>query len=218
MKGRPRTTGARAGFSLLEVAVVLALLSLVMGAIGMAGLSSVRAYRTGTLRVELDVQASRSARRLARELVGSSRQVLLPDPLAPFGTDTLDYQQSVGAAGGVIVWGPPLRIEFQYETGELDDGLDNNGNGSIDEGNLVWTQNPGAVNERSVIWCHGVRECLEGEIPNGLDDNGNGLIDERGLSIDRVGDKLTIRLTLEQRDVDGRLVTRTVETSVRMRN
>ena len=100
MKGHPRTTGARAGFSLLEVAVVLALLSLVMGAIGMAGLSSVRAYRTGTMRVELDVQASRSARRLARELVGSSRQVLLPDPLAPFGTDILDYQQSVGAAAG----------------------------------------------------------------------------------------------------------------------
>jgi hypothetical protein len=107
---------------------------------------------------------------------------------------------------------------LELETGEQDNGLDDNGNGLVDEGVIVWTENPGLVDERRVIRSHWVREYLEGELPNGLDDNGNGLRDERGLCFSIEGDVLTIRITLERRDDDGRIHTKTVQTSVRVRN
>ena len=108
-------------------------------------------------------------------------------------------------------------LSFEYEIGELDDGLDNNGNGLIDEGRLVLTENAGLTNDRRVItrW---VAELLEGELDDGLDNNGNGLVDEPGFLVERIGESLIVRVTLQKRDAEGRLMTRTARTSVRLRN
>jgi hypothetical protein len=83
---------------------------------------------------------------------------------------------------------------------------------------IVRRENAGTASERTIVLTRWVRELLEGELPNGEDDNGNGLIDEPGLSFDVIGEVWTIRLTLERPDNKGRLVTHTVQTSVKTRN
>ena len=104
--------------------------------------------------------------------------------------------------------------------GELDNGVDDNGNGLVDECRIEFQ--PDVVGDPGLVigWGSFVREYLEGEIPNGVDDNGNGLVDERGLCLtyDNASGVLTVRLTLERLDPLGRPLTRTVETAVQVRN
>ena len=88
----------------------------------------------------------------------------------------------------------------------------------IDECEAVLVMDENGPDEQTIVLAHEIREFLEGETQNGLDDNGNGLVDERGLCFERTGDDLALRLTLESRDREGRLVTRTLETSVYPRN
>ena len=83
---------------------------------------------------------------------------------------------------------------------------------------VYWSQNPGAENERRVIWTSLVAPYLEGELPNGIDDNGNGLIDEKGLNFVVDRNAITIRLTLERVLDGGEIVSKTVDTTVTCRN
>jgi hypothetical protein len=71
---------------------------------------------------------------------------------------------------------------------------------------------------QEVVLCGSVRPRAPGEIANGIDDNGNGLVDEAGLSFELSGRTLTIRLTLERPDRVAGTLSRTVTTSVRLRN
>ena len=64
----------------------------------------------------------------------------------------------------------------------------------------------------------GVAEFFEGELSNGLDDNGNGVIDEADLNIHRAGDVLNIRLTVQDSLGQNVVLTRTLQTSTRLRN
>jgi hypothetical protein len=208
----------RSGFGLIDLMIAVLVLGLLFGSIAAVGRTSTQVYRTGTVSVDVDARLRRTMDRIVRELISSGLHVLVPDPQPPIGSETLDYLQSAGVASGAILWGEPRRIAFEYELGEVDDGIDNNGNGSIDEGAVVLTIDVGGPNERRVVLCHGVREYLEGEVPNGLDDDGNGLRDEKGLSFSVEGGHLAVRLTVERRDEDGRPITRTIETSVKPRN
>jgi hypothetical protein len=210
--------GGNAGLTLIEVTVSMVLLTVITGAVLLAGESSSKTFRSGTARAQIESSASRTLDRIVRELMSTGSTVLVPDPTGDGGSSTLTFQQCVGVAGTSLQWGLPVRIELQLETGETDDGTDENENGLIDERRVTWTVDPGALGEKSATWCHDVREYLEGELPNGLDDNGNGLEDEAGLCFVRSGQVLTVRLTLEQLDFEGRTMTRTVETSVRLRN
>ena len=109
-------------------------------------------------------------------------------------------------------------IAFEYETGEIDDGRDNNRNGLVDEGVVVLLRDAGGANEQRVVLCHGVRERLEGELVNGLDDNGNGLVDEKGFCLQWVDGVLALWLSIELIDGNGMHEVRTLQTSVRIRN
>jgi hypothetical protein len=209
---------ARAGLTLVELAISMTMLTVILGAVAVATLRGNDAYNTGRTVAELETRAQRMVSQIALELRGARRAGLVPDPLPPFGSSTLDYQVNTGFAGGAIAWSAPLRIALEYSLNEVDDGADNDSNGVADECSVVWRRNPGAANEERVVWGNWVREFLEGETPNGLDDNGNGLVDERGLSFAVTGDTLAIRLTLERLDPDRRLITRTVETAVGLRN
>jgi hypothetical protein len=214
--GNSRRT--RQGLTLVELAISMTMLTVILGAVAVATLRGNDAYNTGRSVAELETRAQRILSQIAQDLRGARRDGLVPDPLAPFGSATLDYQVNTGFAGGAVVWSAPMRLSFDYSAAEADDGADNDSNGLADEGSVVWRRNPGAANEERVVWGNWVREFLEGELPNGLDDNANGLIDERGLCFQAAGDTLTIRLTLERRDPDQRLITRTVETAVGLRN
>lgn len=205
---------ARGGYSLVELALATAILTIVLGSLTLFGRRSAQALRSGTAQADLDARLRNTVVRVTRELLPSGFRVLVPAATA----DRVDYRKADSVANGTLVWGVPQRLAFEYEAGELDDGLDNNQDGFVDEGMVVWTIDPGQPGELRTVLCHGVREHPQGEIENELDDNGDGLVDERGLSFEREGEALRIRLTLEGRDPEGRALVRTLETGLQPRN
>lgn len=212
----------RSGFTTIELMIAMAIFGAVFSAFALATLSASDSYKVGSARSELEAKAYRTLERITSSLDHAQRTTVNPEPSPPLGSSSLDFQEPSALAGSALMWTSPVqRFAFVIDPAEVDNGVDDNGNGLIDEGTVVWTEDPGGANERSVIICRNVREFLAGEVFNGLDDNGNGLRDERGLSFDIVNalsDVVTVRLTLENRDEEGRLLTSTVETSVRIRN
>jgi hypothetical protein len=185
----------------------------------MLGSTSVRLFGAGVTQASVEAGARRALDRLSRELTSARAGSLESLPASPLWQDGIDFDRvrSMRAADGRITWSSN-RVEFRHEPEEADDGLDNDGDGLVDEGLLVLVQDAGGPEEHETVLAHGVREYLEGELPNGLDDNGNGLIDERGATFERVGGDLCLHLTLEARDREGRLVTRTLVTTAWSRN
>ena len=208
----------RAGFTLIEMAVVAAVLALALGSLALFGRRSALALRSGATQSDLDSRLQNTLVRISKELLPSGFRVITPTVTPPEGASAIEYRKSAGAVNGTLEWGERNRIAFEYETGELDDGLDNNDNGFVDEGVVLWTLDVGQPGELRTVLCHGVREHARGETPNGEDDNGNGLLDERGLSFERSGEGLRVRLTIEDRDPEGRVLTRALETEIQPRN
>ena len=213
--GRSR---GRSGVGLLEIVISVSLLALVFTSVGFLAQRASATFDEGMFRAELDADAHRALRAVAEELseagfADMSKPSALGDPF-------VDYRRNVGwdEVAGAIDWGDWSRVEFQYETGEVDNGLDDNGNGLVDEGVAVRLVNPGQADERRFVLARGVREHLEGEQATGADDNGNGLMDERGLCFELVGTTVVVHLTIERTDPDGRLVARTVRTAVEVKN
>jgi len=159
---------------------------------------------------------------MAHEIGNAGRGSLFPNPqpvpgIQGLGTSTLDFQACVGTAGKVPLFGPVQRLALELEPSELDNGLDDDADGLVDEGLVTWTTDLGGPSPRRAVLATGVGELLEGELANGADDNGNGLTDEPGLVFDADGERLILRLTL-QRTNDGRVSVRTSETSILLRN
>jgi hypothetical protein len=169
---------------------------------------------------DLEAQARRIVDRILLELMDADRSSLVLTPPAPFGASSIDYARGEGVVGGVLAVGPRRRIRWRMVDTEIDDGVDNNNNGLIDEGQIELLPDAvGAPNEVIGLGSY-VREYLAGETPDGADNNANGVIDERGLCMtyDAATQTVTVRVTLERFDPLGGLVTRTVENSAQIRN
>jgi hypothetical protein len=215
-----------AGFTLIEILIATTVLFLTLGAVAMVSNANNSAYRTGITNAQLESQVGIVIDRIVGELTMAGAETgagngALPSVVSGVGSAELSYSRADGIANGQVTWSPPRRIVLEYELGELDDGLDNNGNGLVDEGRLVLVEDEGGPNERRLVLTRWVSEYLEGEFPNGLDDNGNGMVDERGFCVERTaaGDEsLLVRITLARREESGRLLRRTAQTSVRVRN
>jgi prepilin-type N-terminal cleavage/methylation domain-containing protein len=212
--------GRRSGFTLLEVTIAMAVLLTTMGGIFMVVEGSSRTYRTETVSAQLDVRARRALDRICAYLQAADYSSLTPPPvLAPASSTALDFQRARGFEAGEIVWGPTERLALEPDPGDADDGLDNDGDGSIDEGRVVWIENVGGADEQRIVLCSDVSEFLAGETAgNGPDDNGNGLTDERGLCFEYTGSRLIVRLSLEARDPQGNRIRCTVMRSATPRN
>ena len=207
------------GFTLVDMVVSMLILSLVLGGLYTWLISTTRAATTISTRSNLSLDASRTSERIAGRIIAAGLETLTPEnPEAPLGTSSLTFQRGAGFAAGAKVWESPARIELRYAPGEIDDGIDNNGNGLIDEGVIYFAVNAGLPNEKEVAWVSNVREYWGDEIPNGEDDNGNGLVDERGLSFELDGDRLVVRISLEGTLEGGAVIRSDIETSVRLRN
>jgi hypothetical protein len=200
---------------MVDLLIGMTLSTLLLLAIGLATRGSTDAFGEGLRASDLDTRLQRGLERLLDPL---SEAQLSAFPVLADGAATLTYHTAVSHDADLgTQWGPDERIEWEREPGELDDGLDNDGDGLTDEGQVVWTLSPGTADERRVVVCRGVNELLDGELPNGLDDNGNGQRDERGFWIDVQGDVLTVRLNMGAAS-GGRVLQRTMESSVRIRN
>lgn len=217
MKLHVKPLTVASGLTLIETVISTALLALVIGSFVMISRASERAYRTGALASDLEARAAAVTERIVVELRTVVFESLVPDPEG-VGAEQIEYVQATGMTDFDIDHSALRRLAFEYEIGELDDGLDNNGNGLVDEGRVILTEDVGEATERTRVLTRWVAERLEGELENGIDDNGNGLVDEPGFVIERTGEALTVRLTLQKVDEGRRLMTRSARTSVRLRN
>ena len=202
----------RAGFSMIETLIAATVLAMAVGTIVLVSNANNNAYQTGATVAELESKAGIAMGRLVEELrmVGKESLSLTPTQL--------QYERAEGFVAGQKLWSTSRRLELALEGGELDDGVDNNGNGLIDERQVVLTEDVGGPNERRRVLVRWVSELAAGELPNGVDDNGDGQVDEAGFTAERVGDALVIRLSLQRLDAQGFPITRAAQTSTSMRN
>lgn len=215
---RAPRTHCRAGYSLYEVVIVVGLLGLVMAAAGLVSSSTSNLARFSGEKSRTESKAHRTLDRVVTELTTVARALMTPDPLVPAWTSALDFQCANGVAAGLATFGPLTRLVLEYEPGELDDGVDNDGDGLVDEGRLVLVRNQGGPGQQRVVLCTGVAEYAEGETGALGDQNGNGLDDERGFHLRRVGDLMVVSLTLQEMVEEGQVLTLTSSTSFRLRN
>ena len=208
----------RRGFTLVEIGISVVLTAILATSVALAASRGYGAYRATQQSNDVESSVRQALDRAARELLSSGASVLTPANIDDqFGTSDLVFQQATGQAGGNLVWGNPLRLAFEYDTGELDNGQDDDTDGLVDEGRLVFVRDDGLASETRVVLCHDVREFGEGETDDDEDENGNGIVDECGFNVHREGTVLTLRLTLEDNG-DTNSVIRTLETSIRLRN
>lgn len=216
---KPRRSHPRSpGFTLVELIIGVSLFSGLLLVAGLATDRTVTMFRQSRASQEVMARAARMLQHVASEFAFARRGNLDPVPSTDFGSSTLTYQRCEGALVDAPVWSDPRTLRWELEAGELADDVDNNQNGLIDEGVLVWIENLGQPDEQRVIWGHGLARFQPGEEFDGDDDNGNGLIDEQGLSFWLSGDVLTIRIAVLGLGPDKNLITRTAETSVLIRN
>ncbi len=209
----------RAAFTLIEMLISVVVLSFVLGVMALVQQRSQETSRATFGKTISEMRARRALDRVVNELTGVAHSLMFPDPVSNLGTSALTYQHPTGVdAVGNVTWDKPSRLELQLAPGEVDNGIDDDSDGLVDERRLVLTRNSGMPNVESVVLCTGIPRFLEGEVPNLLDDNGNGLIDEPGFNVFRVGDLLTIRLTVQVPLGGGRVDTTTVQTSITLRN
>lgn len=213
-----RRSTIRAGFSLVELVIAVTLFAMLMASVVLVARSSDRAYRTGATVAHMEAQVAMAVQRIVSELSSAGIDTFAALPAPGVATDQLQYLNAVDFDGAQVLWSAPRRLALELEPGELDDGLDNNGNGLVDERCVVLTENLGLLNERRLVLTRWVPELAEGELANGADDDGNGLVDEPGFSVERIGETLIVRLSLQKRDSEGRLLNRSASTSTRIRN
>ena len=188
------------GFTVIELLISVTLLAILVIKLTLIINEASDTHRRETLAMALEDQAQSVLDKIGFAVIGSDPATLFPDPEAPFWTDNLEYQISLGVEDGAMVWSDPEVIGLAAEPSHL-----------------YWGKNEGTPDEQIVIWCRTVADLFSTELDNGADDNLNGLTDESGLSFVLEGNSVRIRLTLERMTKDGR-VSYTGETVVTCRN
>lgn len=211
-----RISGRRSGMTLMEIVLALSILIGVGGTIFLATQSLSSAFRTGTNLATLDSQARNGLDAVARLLEQAGADTLNAPSSDPFsGEDEIVFQRALGFAGGAIVYGPVERVRVEPSPADPPDGVDNDGNGLVDEGQVVWIERDGEPDERRHVLVRHVARAAEGEVAgNGADDNANGITDEGGFSLVWDTETLTVRLTLERAVTAAVTTRRTFERTV----
>jgi type II secretory pathway pseudopilin PulG len=210
---------SQSGFSLIELVVAVCLLVLLLGSVGLVSRTSDQAFRSGAASSAVELHASAALTAVMRELEIADRDSLTPEPTTGLGTSVLRYAQAIDFDGARLVLGNARVLQLEVEDGETIDGTDEDGDGLIDEGQIVLVVDAGLATERRRILGRAVSALLEGELANGIDDNGNGLIDEPGFVLEWRGGALEVKLTIARATRGGlEVVQRTARTSVKLRN
>lgn len=213
------TRSARAGFTLLETVIVTTILGMILAAVGLFQGISQRSSKSMIAHSDVERRGDRALCEIMDALRGAGVHTLTPDPTSAFGTNTITFQVPTGvSADGDVTLGAPARVDLRLDDGELDNGIDDNGDGVIDERALVITRGIGTLNQRSVTVCHGIAELSEGETSNAADDNGNGIVDESGFCVRRIGDLFYLYLTLDSRTREGERIQYTTTTALALHN
>ena len=193
--------------TLVEIVIATALLATFGGAAILATDTASESIRTEVVSAHLESAARHAMAEVTESLLTADASAVNPPPAATAdGVASLDYARVVGydVLMDDLLWSDPERLVFEYDPADPDDGADNDGDGLIDEGRIVYVVNPGVAGERRRVLCNWVAEDLAGEVPGNLvDDNGNGLVDEPGFCLVLEGNRATLRMTLAQLDKRG---------------
>lgn len=201
---RTRHAGnSRAGLTLLEISIALVILALLIVNISMVSRTGSRVAATGVFVTALNNEADLTLDRITLALMSAKSDDLYPQAAAPASSSYVGYSVSLGLEGGEIVYGPSERIDWT-SLGQT--------------GRITWYQNFSGPDERAVVWSSSVPSLHDGEIANGLDDNDNQILDESGLAFVKDGSLMTVLLTVERDDPDGKALAAPRQKLVTCRN
>lgn len=209
----------QSGHSLLEMLFATTLLTFVAGGSAALLMTGAGLFEETNSISDLDQKTTRAMQKAVRLLVDSGVSTLQPSALtSDYGSSTVTFQVSTGVVDGAVVWGESQSLALEEDPLDPEDGVDNDGDGVIDEGRLVWTRDVGGAKQESVVLCRDVAGLLEGEVENDLDDNGNGVKDETGFCARLEGESLWIGLTRVTTNAREELVESTEVVMLRLRN
>ena len=213
-----RPSVSRAGFTLIESLISVTLLAALFLAVLQTSSRASDAFDEGGVEHELWTRTQRALERIATEVKLGDAGLLSAAVTSELGASEVQFRVPVDFVAGAVQWSEPVRIATELEPGELDDGIDNDDDGFVDERQVVRISAPGTPEEQRFVLVRGVAELQDGELDNGIDDNANGLVDEPGLVFSATENLLTIRLTCRSRDEGGRVLTKTAATALRLWN
>ena len=107
----------------------------------------------------------RIADRISTELIHSSAQQMFPPPTA-LGASSINFRRVESLDNGVVTWGPNRVIGFRYSPQDPNDGVDNDGHGMIDDGEIVPPLNPNLPDEQTFVLASKISEFFTGELDN----------------------------------------------------
>ncbi len=128
----------REGFTLLEVLIVAGLLTVTLGSAMNVWLHSQAAFTESVRQNVVSTTGQRLLARLGSEMMEAEPTGLLP--LSIIDSDFVQFQKVEGYDAGTKVLGPVITFGFQLETGETANGVDDNGDGRVDEGYVTYTE------------------------------------------------------------------------------
>ena len=102
--------GSRAGFTMIELMVGLALLGLILVNVYMVLADSSKAYGSKTLQANTEMQLRRTLDRIALAVMSSSRGTLWTATDSPLSESELHYETSLGMENGVPIWSDLQKI------------------------------------------------------------------------------------------------------------
>lgn len=163
------------GFTLIEMVIALVLLIVVVGNLYSLLSSSATALGSQNATFDIDTQARRTMDRITMAIIGAKREDLLSPTGQPYFTSELKYRESLGldasgqsidsdwqkiqftnTSGGEVTWyeNPGETNEKQvvfsknvppFLKDELENGVDDNANGIIDERGLSFVKDGGSL-------------------------------------------------------------------------
>lgn len=162
-----RSNRSRAGFTLLEILITITLAAILMASLSTAFRSTGGTFRTVTSAMNLQVQGNRAMRDIANGLRWADRDSLSVVPASPFFATEVEFVINNGFQDTATTWSDPLEIRFDpalgeviwtenpnlagertidrvrfvapLQAGEIANGLDDNGNGLVDEPGFCMT-------------------------------------------------------------------------------
>ncbi len=208
---------ARAGFTLVEIMISVAIFSLAIMITFQMMATGIDVHAASMTTSDIETQAQRALDRIVEEVQVADLSRISAPPPDETGNPWLGYRRYEGYdVNGVIQWScdDPHWINMSFGLWDVSgewrgDGVDNNGNGLFDESMLKRTEWDNMmvmpVEEQTLTrWVKGYDYKTEQSV--------------EGLTFNLDGDRLIIRLELQKLDAKGNIVESAVETSIRIRN
>ncbi len=179
MISRRHCKNLRGGFTLLETMLAVVLFTIMTVKVYDTMQAANRTSRESTSRVVLEDQARRVLNQIALAVMGANRETLIPDTPAPLSMSDMRFQVNLGIQDGQVIWSDPERIALDdgrqqafwsanpdaaneyrivwsnivtpFLEGEIPNGMDDNGNGLIDEKGLSLEVDRNAVRIRLTL-------------------------------------------------------------------